>query len=104
MWTRKQYVNGECSHRTYYAQFVNPAVVAMVKRAFTVERLVRCSDQDYFNTIPLHRWDSMAMAAQAQSKQLRKDTGEGLSLTTGVCILKEAARQLVETHHAEQTA
>jgi len=105
MWTRKQYMNGECSHRTYYAQFVNTAIIHVVERRFTAERLVRCSDQDYFNTIPLHQWDQLIPAAQALSnQQQRKDAGEGWSLSTGVCILKEAARQLVEAHHAMEAA
>ena len=99
MYTRQQYMNHECSHRTYYAQFVNMAIIRMVERRFTAERLVRCSDQEYFNTIPLHQWDQLVPVVQSlTNQQMRKDAGEGWSLSTGVCILKEAGRQLVEAH------
>jgi hypothetical protein len=101
MFTRTQYIHGECSHRTYYAQFVNKAVMGVVERRFTTERLVRCSDQEYFNTIPLHQWDQLTPAVQAfTDRQMLRDAVEGWSLSTGVCIAKEAGRQLVEAYHA----
>jgi hypothetical protein len=98
MWTRKQYMDGGCNHRTYYAQFVTPGVLGSVRRWFTVERLVRARDQECFNTIPLIEWDRLSTAVPRT--QLMRDAGEGWSLCAAVCILKEAGRQLVEAHHA----
>ena len=102
MWTRKQYMDGECSHRTYYAQFVTPGILDTVRRYFTVERLVRARDQEYFNSIPLIEWDRLS--GSVWRTQLMRDTGEGYSLSTAVCILKEAGRQLVEAHWAMEAA
>ena len=102
MLTRKQYMDGECSHRNYYAQFVTRDVLDAVRRHFTVERLVRCSDQDYFNTIPLIEWDRLSSAVHRT--QLMRDAGEGYSLGTAVCVLKEAGRQLVQAHWAMEMA
>lgn len=102
MYTRKQHMDGECSHRTYYAQFVTPGVLDAVRRHFTVERLMRCSDQDYFNTIPLIQWDRLAHAVPRT--QMMRDAGEGWSLGSAVCILKEAGRQLVEAYWAMEVA
>ena len=98
MWTRKQFMDGECSHRTYYAQFVTQGVLDSVRRHFTMERLMRCSDQENFNTIPLVQWDMLSSAVHRT--QIMRDAGEGMSLGTAVCILKEAARQLVEERAA----
>lgn len=99
MFTRRDYMEGRCDHRRYYGQFVTMPIYHMVKRHFTVERLVRCSDQRYFNTIPLHHWHMLVIAAKSMTdRQLIKTTSEGWSDATGVCILKEAARQIVETH------
>lgn len=105
MFTRKDYMDGRCDHRTYYAQFVTPAVFHMVERRFTAERLVRCSDQAYFNTIPLTLWDMMVPVLERMVDRRRmKELGEGWSLGTGVCILKEAARQVVENHWSMEMA
>lgn len=100
MLTRNEYMaDSQNLHRRYYAQFVTPGIFHMVERRFTAERLVRCSDQLYFNTIPLHQWDQLVpMLERMVDRQLMKSLGEGWSLGTGVCILKEAARQVVENH------
>ena len=91
MWTRKQYMDGECSHRTYYAQMVTQDVLDAVEQYFTVERLVGCSDQEHFNTIPLAMWNRLRC-------QIMRDMGESWSEGTAFAVLKEAARQLVEAH------
>jgi hypothetical protein len=102
MWTRKQYMDGECSHRTYYAQFVTPNVLSTVRSWFGVERLLRTRDQEYFNTIPLIEWDRLVHAVPRT--QMMRDAGEGWSLGSAVCILKEAGRQLVDAHWAMEVA
>ena len=102
MWTRKQYMDGECSHRTYYAQFVTAGIRDSVRRWFTVERLARTSDQQWFNSIPLIEWDRLSSVVPRT--QLMRDAGEGYSLATAVCILKEAGRLLVEEHRATEAA
>ena len=105
MFTRQEYMNGTCDHRRYYAQFVTPGIYAMVYRRFTPERLVNCQDQKNFNTIPLHLWDQLEPAARAMvNRQLMRELGEIWSLGTAVCVLKEAARQVVETHWAMEAA
>jgi hypothetical protein len=80
-------------------------VYRMVGRVFTVERLVRCSDQRYFNTIPLHLWDQLMPACDRLiDHRLRRRMNETWSLATSCCILKEAARQIVENHWAMEMA
>lgn len=103
MLTRQEYMQDSARlHREYYAQFVTPGVLDTVRNWFGVERLVRATDQEYFNTIPLVEWDRLANAVPRT--QAMRDAGEGWSLGSAVCILKEAARQLVEAHWSMEAA
>jgi hypothetical protein len=105
MFTKKDYTEGRCDHRRYHGQFVTMPVYLMVKRRFTVEQLVRCPDQRHFNTIPMHEWEMLVPAVKLMvPRQLIKATNEGWSNATSVCILKEAARQIVENHWALEVA
>lgn len=105
MITRNQYMNGEVTHSDYYAQFVTDALFHAVARNFTVERLVRCSDQLWFNTIPLHLWDRLEPLCKCMvSKSMLLHAHETWSSATGVCILKEAARQVVSNYWVMQVA
>lgn len=88
MWTRKQFMDGACSHRTYYAQFLTPAARNCVLLHFTMERLVA-------NNIPQIEWDRLSIELMPMLKP-----PPGYSLDTVPYILKEAARQLVEEHAA----
>ena len=105
------YVPGEVSkgHRAYYAQFVTASARELVKRTVGMDALLASQDA-FMNDIPLAVWDRMAggsgRAGQGDSRVyhiprhvpmgLIREAGEGYSLSTGVCIVKEAARQLVD--------
>ncbi len=118
MQTRKEYMDtlpayvpGQVSdhHRRYWAQFVTQGALEIVRKTIGLDRL-RASTDPYLNDIELAVWDRMAggsgRANQGDSKVYHvpnympyskiKEAGEGYSLGTGVCILKEAARQLIE--------
>ena len=85
MFTRKQYMNKECTHREFYGQFVSPEMIGRVGRIIGRER-IKNSKCEHFNDIPLIEWDRLGMY-----------NIEGcLSLGNGVCVHKEAARQIVE--------
>ena len=55
--TRQDYLDGGCSHRQYYGQFVNASVLAMVKRHIGEDAILKSSDE-HFNDIPLKKWDT----------------------------------------------
>lgn len=109
------YVPGQVSpgHQAYYAQFVNEAVKREVLDKVTLERL-QASTDPHMNDIELAVWDKMAggsgRAHHGDSRvyhrpfwlneKLIKEAGEGYTLSTGVCILKAAARILIEEHKA----
>lgn len=95
MFTRKQYLNDECTHRQYYAQFVTVETVKLVTRRFGLAELKKAFSKDEaFNTIALPTWDALgyALPRQAINAQM-KELGDYLTPAGTVCILKEAARQ-----------
>lgn len=92
MFTRAQYMNGDCSHQEYYMQFVNPQLQDSVIHAIGANRIMQSTDL-HFNDIPLKYWDNLYMLIFASVN--RGDlimAKEGKSLSTAVCIAKAAAR------------
>lgn len=104
MKTRADYMAKKCSHREYYGQFVTEAIKGMVLSAFTLEELLNSNDE-HLNDLPLSRWDQLAggMGSTLKDRALR-EAGDFSSLGSSVCILKEAARQIIEanTHMPHQ--
>lgn len=90
--TRQQYLNGECSHREYYAQFVNDSTKRRVYGAFGLCRIMSCSTER-FREIPLDDWDCVVrnMVYDFRSLLAAGDDPTGAGL---VCIAKEAAAQI----------
>ncbi len=107
MITRQDYINstGDQSevHRAYYAQFVTEGIKTHIKRVFGPLALVEAYEKDvHFNTIPLNTWDNMAEAAKAVLHSRLKEAGDYFTLAGGVCVVKEAARQLAEMQLAKR--
>lgn len=99
--TRADYMEKRCTHEQYYGQFVTPAVRALVLSRFPLERLRATPDKKNFNSIPLDEWDSVAVANKSLlSVREEVDGPRSWSLCGAGCILKEAARQLVEASSA----
>ncbi len=92
--TRQQYMNKECTHQEYYAQFVNNQVLKIVSR-FKKKELIEGKDQ-HFNNIPLQYWDKMLVPVPFEVFNKMKELGDYPTPSGVVCILKEAARQIVE--------
>lgn len=92
MFTRKQYLNKECSHREYYAQFVTEPVKARVRMCIGWERLKNSTDE-HLNDIPLRLWDTLG----AVGTKREWDAADDYPTMAGrTCIYKEAARQIIE--------
>lgn len=102
MITRNDYMNAinhaeqsaMCTHRAYYAQFVNERTIAHVVRWIGATRLLESKDQCHFNDISLNLWDRMVLTMP--HNHLYAELGDSCSLGSLVCIAKEAARQYVE--------
>lgn len=93
MFTRAQYMASECTHSEYYGQYVTPEIKQRVSRTFGKNQLVTAYSTDkWFNNISLRKWDTLAL----QTYLAPPVEDEFWTLATRVCVLKEAARQIVE--------
>lgn len=104
MITRSQYMDeshqeyirtkkGDNAHRRYYAQFVTGEVKQVVLKYIGKDRLLNSTDP-HFNDIGLWNWDRIMLPFGTVGKL--KECGDYLTPAVKVCILKEAARQIVE--------
>lgn len=104
MFTRKNYIDGLCTHREYYKQFVNNAVLARVAIDIGRSRIYDTFDPNSFEDIPLEEWDKVAQRlALGGCFYLNKVFLELDDFRTQaglVCIAKEAARQIYDEHMA----
>jgi hypothetical protein len=102
VYTRAQYmqdakIDGPAAHRRYYGQFVNNGTKYRVLSHIGLERLLR-STNPHFNDIPLHEWDKLVPQLPGSGGFTK--AGDYYTLSNGVCLAKEAARQIVENHNA----
>lgn len=85
-------------HRAYYAQFVTRAMRERVVKAFGINRLAAEYRRDEnLNGFGLGAWDALASSTLASDKILR-DCGDFPTDAGRVCMLKEAAIQVIEAH------
>lgn len=94
MKTRNNLLNGECTHREYYAQFVNEEVKELIINSIGLDNLDRILDPGNLSV-----WDSLSMSLRSIPFifSVYKEVNDKLTLAGGVCIAKEAARQILET-------
>ena len=98
MFTHKDYViERKCTHQQYYAQFVTEEIKMIVVLNFGLDTLKEAYQEDRtFNTIPLHRWDSLGIFLNVPIMHDKfKQHQDFISQASIVCVLKEAARQVV---------
>ena len=93
--TRQQYLNKEATHREYYSQFVTEGVKQRVKSAFKMKDLIEGKDK-HFNNLPLQWWDRLMTVVLFEINSKPKACGDYPTPAGVVCILKEAAMQIVE--------
>ena len=102
MKTRSEYMNGNITHEEYYSQFVTQHMVKLVAYEIGVKNIINSKDE-HLNDIPLKRWDQMVYGISTHElKEKLKDAGDFLTLAGGVCILKQAAYQIIKgSNHVE---
>jgi hypothetical protein len=96
MITRKDYLeNSSKLHRAYYAQFVTNDHKNRV-RLIGLDRILESKDKN-FNDIPLDEWDRRVISpVPLDTVKLMKECGDYPTRAGSVCILKEAAQQIVD--------
>lgn len=99
LYTRKQHMDeysglGDAerfaAHQRYYAQFVTAETIASVVYRIGADGLKASTDRS-FNDIPLRDWDVLQFGMPFDRQRV-KDAGDFVSLSTVVCVAKEAAR------------
>lgn len=81
-------------HRAYYGEIVRECRVRVPADLVERSRKALANGDSHLNTIPLGLWDGMVSGLRVSPAL--KERGDYLSLGTGVCILKEAARLQAE--------
>ena len=97
MKTRQDYLNSNCTHQEYYAQFVTQSILVGVKRSIGHSKIFNAFQTDkHLNNIELVRWDSLIyLTKNSDTINLLHEAGDYLTMAVNVCILKEAARQTI---------
>jgi hypothetical protein len=87
-------------HRRYYGQFVTASTRAFVAHCIGIDKLLASRDP-HFNDIPLKQWDNLVTSLPLAKRF--EAVGDYYTLASGVCVAKEAARQIVEREQAKQS-
>lgn len=97
MFTRKDYLDGKCTHSEYYSQMVKATNAKdMVVNYWGLEKLKKAYNEDMnLNTIPIKEWDILAKRLVIGPQLTFSELGDMNTLSSRVCVLKEAARQVV---------
>jgi hypothetical protein len=97
--TREEYLNSDSptAHQEYYSQFVTDATRSLVVSWIGLDKILASKDE-YFNDIPLARWDSLCALLPPGTAQRLRERGDYLTLADAVCICKCAARMIREEH------
>lgn len=91
-------IHQKVTHEEYFAQFVNDKLKRFIKNQFGIEKLkihfsVNMFEPGYIN---LEEWDNLVgPTGYYISKSQLKEAGENNSISTYICILKQAARMVV---------
>jgi len=98
MFTRKQYMNKECSHHEYYFQF-GEHLIDLVKSQIGEQKIIDSTDP-HFNDIHLIQWDRMSslVGHYVGRKLAAANESNGYSLSDTVCAAKAAAKHIRDTH------
>ena len=86
------------AHRRYFGQFVTDGTKYRVLSAIGLDRL-KASTDPHLNDIPLKLWDQLT--PQLPGSAGFSKAGDYYTLSNGVCLAKEAARQIIEAQPQE---
>ena len=105
-YTRAEYMrdsqtDGTTAHRRYFGQFVTEGTKHRVLSYIGLERLI-ASTNPHFNDIPLAEWDRLTPQLPGSGGFAK--AGDYYTLANGVCLAKEAARQIVEARKQNEVA
>lgn len=106
MFTRAEYMAFKNSdemnvnHHRYYGEIAEEIGLRLDVKLIEECAAALARGDEHLNTIALRRWDCMVPTLRGATAAL-KARGDWLSLGTGVCILKEAARRQAKDHRPD---
>lgn len=106
IYTRAQYLadskqrgpEATAAHRRYFGQFVTSGTKRRVLSAIWEARLLAARDP-HLNDIPLGMWDRLTPQLPGSTGFAK--AGDYYTMANGVCLAKEAARQIIEAQPQE---
>lgn len=96
---RKQYLDGEISHREYYALIVKKAGIVYAPSHKWVQGTLQYLQHDHYDSNTIHlNWIPLAAIDRAAliPRQIYQELGDCWSLAGNCCAHKEAIKQAVE--------
>ena len=93
--------DGPAAFRKYYGQFVTPRTISRVVNSIGEKALLASTDP-HMNDIPLGRWDLLVPGLPGSAGFAK--AGDYYTVSNGVCLAKEAARQYVESVKAAKNS
>lgn len=98
IYSHKQYmqdshIDEPAAHRRYFGQFVTDRTIARVSSVIGKARILASTDK-HMNDIPLIMWDRLT--PQLPGSAGFSKAGDYYTLSNGVCLAKEAAKQWKE--------
>ena len=96
MYTRKQYLDHDCTFAEYYDQFVTDSVISRVATIIGKQRINESTDE-HLNDIPLSSWDAILVPFPRYIGDKMRECGDFPTLAGAVCIAKQAARSLCQS-------
>lgn len=106
-YTIDDHMEGRCTHREYYAQFVTPSIIDYVHSNYTREHIVACLQTDEHlnnldNNKPRKKWidrfDNFTrqIAHELSDINFRINGSRSYSLSMGTCAIKEYMKEWAE--------
>lgn len=91
MFTRKQYMNKECTFEQYYTE-ISENLYHFSDNFLSKVKSAIANGDEHLNTIPLSTWSNMAVPINPVVCKRLKDRGDTPTLAGAVCAIKQAAK------------
>lgn len=102
MFTRKDYIDGNCTHHQYYEQLANESnarTILLDYAKMQPEELAEKLAQDqHLNNIPLHTWDTLGVLLAAPFEKY----GDYPTESGKVCTLKAMAKIIANEYNTSK--
>lgn len=102
MYSRTQYMAGECTFDEYYLQFSSIFYDVLMAKFTPAHLAEKYQEDEYLNNIRLSYWDNLAYIYKSAiaSKNFQLGNGRVWSISDGVCAAKATAREIARRYLA----